>query len=85
MPVPTPTFHNLNLNSSKNEVETRTQDLDSNDLAELKKWSDRHRADSGQTEHDSVRTKPHAVLLGPNNDELGLPSEHDTPSIGCQI
>jgi predicted RNA-binding Zn-ribbon protein involved in translation (DUF1610 family) len=74
VPVPTPAFHNLNLNSGKKEVETRTQDLDSNDLVELKKWSDRHRADCGQTEHDSVRTRPYAVLLGPNNNELRLPS-----------
>ena len=55
VPVPTSTFDNLNLTSGKNDAETRTQDLDASDLAELKKWSDRYRADSGQAQDDSVK------------------------------
>jgi hypothetical protein len=72
VPVPTSTFGTLNLTSGKNDVETRTQDLDANDLAELKRWSDRYWADSGQAQNNSGKTRPLAVPLGPDNDKLGL-------------
>src|SRR5262245_25495895 len=68
VPVPAPNFDNLNFGSGKNDAETRTQDLDLNDLAELKKWSDRHRGDSGQ-EGDSMSDRPLGVLLESNNDD----------------
>jgi hypothetical protein len=72
VPVPTSTFSTSNSTSGKNDVETRTQDLDASDLAELKKWSDRYWSDSGQVQDNSVNTGPLAVLLGPDNDKLGL-------------
>ena len=72
VPVPTSKIDNLNSASSKNDSETRTQDLDASDLAELKKWSDRYQADSDQAEDDSLKPSPSTVLYGPENGELGL-------------
>ena len=74
VPVPTSTLGILNLASGKNDVETRTQDLDASDLAELKKWSDRYRAESDQAQDNSVNNRSVTVLLGPDNDKAGLHS-----------
>ena len=72
VPVPTSRFGTLNFTSGKNDVETRTQDLDASDLAELKRWSDRYWVDSEQAQDNSVKTRLLAVPLEPDNDELGL-------------
>jgi hypothetical protein len=72
VPVPTSTFDRQNLTSGKNDAETRTQDLDVSDLAELKKWSDRYRTDSGPSQRTSAQSSPLADHSGPDNGELAI-------------
>jgi hypothetical protein len=72
IPVPTSTLGILNPTSGKNSMETRTEDLDATDLLALQKWSNRFSADSDQAKDNLAKTRSVAVVLGPDNDELGL-------------
>jgi hypothetical protein len=74
VPVPTSALGALPIVSDKNDPETRTQDLDAVDLAELEKWSERHLITSGLLEHDMVKTGPTMVPSNADNDELWPPS-----------
>ena len=73
VPVPTSKAVGVSPNLAKNDSETRTQDLDTNDLAELKKWADRYVADSDQAEGDAASPE-FGSAAGPRTDDFGLPS-----------
>jgi hypothetical protein len=72
VPVPPSTVGTLHPTSGKNDLETRTEDLDAADLLTLQKWSNRFLVDSGQAKDYSAKTRLTPVVLGPENDELGF-------------
>jgi hypothetical protein len=72
VPVPTSTLGTLNATFAKNDAETRTQDLDATDLAELDKWCERYSSNSGQYEDDSAKTGKITSVQGAAYDNVQL-------------
>jgi hypothetical protein len=73
VPVPISALGMVAKAPEKNDDETRTQDLDAAELAELERWSERHLASSGQATGLSTASGPVAVAAG-DNDGLALAS-----------
>jgi hypothetical protein len=79
VPVPTSKLGTLNPALAKSDSETRTQDLDATDLAELKKWTERYSTSSGQAQDNPAKPSPVTGVLEGADDDFGLPPHGKMP------
>jgi hypothetical protein len=72
VPVPTSVSGTLKLTVNTNDTDVRTEDFDADDLAELEKWSARHRVGAIQAEPDPAKTGPTSIAIVNDDEEFNV-------------